>query len=434
VSGSVLARQDRALTPDEQVSLLRARLGDDAILGVSDSYGTVTVDVASERWYEVVQRCRDEEQLAYDMFDCLIGVDARDEGFDVILVLYATSIGTRVGLRTRCPGGREAPTLQSVTGLFRGADWSERETWDMFGIEFEGHPGLAPRLLCVENFEGWPLRKDFPLASRVAKPWPGVKEPAELDEDGNVIEREPRLGDAPGPYELDKAMAEQAKRANPLPEPATESGAAVEDRAEDADVAPDSGAVLAGGTEHEAERAEEQASDASVEASGEAAGAQEDAAATEVEEREAAGKTDAEAAAAAQETADDARKRQAEARARKAEERRTAAEADAATRTGGPTASEPETGGAASAAGGLTERDDDTAPRADEQAEPRPDEDAVPRGDAHGANADAAEAEGDTGDSSSADRATADRPGTRADGTQPDATEPDASETDEDRS
>jgi NADH-quinone oxidoreductase subunit D len=86
----------------------------------------------------------------------------------------------------------------------------ERETWDMFGIEFDGHPQLEPRILTVENFEGWPLRKDFHLASRVAKPWPGVKEPAELDEDGNVIERVPGIGDAPGPYVLDEAMAAQA--------------------------------------------------------------------------------------------------------------------------------------------------------------------------------------------------------------------------------
>jgi NADH:ubiquinone oxidoreductase subunit C len=398
VSGSVLARRDRALTPDEQVALLRDRLGDDAIERVTDAYGTVTVHVAADRWYEVAERCRDEEQLAYDMFDCLVGIDAREEGFDVVLVLYATSIGTRISLRTRCPGGREAPTLSSVTGLYRGADWSERETWDMLGIEFEGHPGLEPRLLCVENFEGWPLRKDFPLASRVAKPWPGVKEPAELDEDGNVIEREPRLGDAPGPYELDKAMAEQAKLANPLPEPETASGAAVEDRAEDAELASDSGAVLAGETEHEAERAEAQASGAAVEASADAVDEQAHAAAQAVEERGAAGDTDTDAAAAAKDTADEARKRQAEARARKAEERREAAAADGAAASGGPTATEPETGGVASADGGGAERGDDTAPRADEQADPQPDEDAVPRGDTPADGAPAADRRDDDTD------------------------------------
>ena len=125
-------------------------------------------------------------------------------------VLYSTSTGNRLCLRTRCEGGREAPVCPSVTDVYRGADWMERETWDMYGIEFPGHPGLEPRILTVENFEGWPLRKDFHLTSRVVKPWPGVKEPAELDEDGNVIEREAGVGDAPGPYALDEAMAKQA--------------------------------------------------------------------------------------------------------------------------------------------------------------------------------------------------------------------------------
>ncbi len=370
MTGSVLARRDRALTSDEQVALLRDRLGDDAVLDVTDAYGVLTVHVDPARWVDVAERCRDEELLAYDLFDSLFGIDARDEGFDVVAILYATSTGTRVALRARVPGGREEPVLLSLTGLFRGADWHERETWDMFGIEFEGHPGLAPRILTVENFEGWPLRKDFPLASRAAKPWPGVKEPAELDEDGNVIEREARLGDAPGPYELDKAMAEQAKLANPLPEPETESGAAVEDRAEDADLAQDSGAVLAGEIEHEAERAEEQASGAAVEASAQAKAEQEHSAAQQVEERSTDGATDPDAAAAAKDTADDARKRQADARAQKAAERREAAEAAAAEATGGPTASESETGGEASDDGGAGERRDDE-PEGDDTDEDR---------------------------------------------------------------
>ncbi len=217
----VLARQDRALSPEETEALLRDRLGDQ-VVGTTVEYATFTLEVASAGWHAAAQLCRDEPLLAYDMFDCLLGVDAREEGFDVVAVLYSTSTGNRICLRTRCEGGREAPTCPSITDVYRGADWMERETYDMFGIEFEGHPGLEPRLLTVENFEGWPLRKDFHLASRVAKPWPGVKEPAELDEEGNVIERVPEVGDAPGPYDLDKAMAEQARAVNA---PAVEEGA-----------------------------------------------------------------------------------------------------------------------------------------------------------------------------------------------------------------
>jgi len=209
----VLARRDRALSPEETEGLLRDRLGDH-VQRAQVAFGVFTVWVATEAWADAVARCRDESLLAYDLFDCLFGIDAGQDGFDVVVILYSTTTGNRITLRTRCDGGREAPTCPSITELYRGANWMEREAYDMFGIEFSGHPGLEPRILTVENFEGWPLRKDFHLASRVAKPWPGVAEPKELDEDGNVIERESRIGDAPGPYDLDKAMAEQARRVN----------------------------------------------------------------------------------------------------------------------------------------------------------------------------------------------------------------------------
>ncbi|MEX2503815.1 MAG: NADH-quinone oxidoreductase subunit C [Egicoccus sp.] len=261
----VLARREQALTPDETAELIAATVGDAAVLGTTVEYGTFTLHVASEHFAEVARACRDERVLAYDFFDCLFGIDAREEGFDVVAILYSTSTGNRVALRTRCPGGREAPTCPSLTEIYRGANWHERECWDMFGIEFPDHPGLEPRIFTIETFEGWPLRKDFPLASRVVKPWPGVKEPAELDEDGNVIERQPQLGDAPGPYELDKAMAEQAKLANPQAavDPATAEGEEVEDAlGTDAEQAPDSGAVLAGDAEQTQEQHEDVKSEA----------------------------------------------------------------------------------------------------------------------------------------------------------------------------
>jgi NADH:ubiquinone oxidoreductase subunit C len=220
----VLAHRSRALTPAETEDLLRDRLGDGILRSVVE-YGMFTLWIDPAAWVEAATRCRDERLLAYDMFDSLFGVDAREEGFDVVAVLYSTSTGNRIVLRARCDGGREAPTLASLHEVYRGANWMERETYDMFGIDFTGHPGLEPRILTVENFEGFPLRKDFHLAARVAKPWPGVAEPVELDEDGNVIEREVGLGDAPGPYELDKAMAAQAQQVNAPPVPVVDAAA-----------------------------------------------------------------------------------------------------------------------------------------------------------------------------------------------------------------
>ncbi len=221
----VLGRADDALDTEETTAFLAKRIGD-GLVSTTDEHGTYTVTVTADAWVDTVALCRDADLLAYDMFDCLFGVDAGDEGLDVVVVLYSTSRGRRILLRVRVPGGREQPVLPTVTHLFPGANWMERETWDMFGIEFEGHPNLAPRLLTVENFEGWPLRKDFHLASRAAKPWPGVKEPAETDEEGNVIVRVPGPGEAPGPSGLDEVMARQSKLANPERQEAVAEAAA----------------------------------------------------------------------------------------------------------------------------------------------------------------------------------------------------------------
>jgi hypothetical protein len=88
----------------------------------------------------------------------------------------------------------------------------EREAYDMFGIVFDGHPGLLPRILTVENFEGFPLRKDFLLMTREVKPWPGLKEPKAADEaDGDGDGAAP----SSGPSAEDKARIarEKAERA-----------------------------------------------------------------------------------------------------------------------------------------------------------------------------------------------------------------------------
>lgn len=65
------------------------------------------------------------------------------------------------------------PRIGTLTKVFAGADWHEREAWEMFGITFDGHPGLR-HLYLPSDFEGHPLRKDFPLLARIVKPWPGI--------------------------------------------------------------------------------------------------------------------------------------------------------------------------------------------------------------------------------------------------------------------
>ncbi|MYS84480.1 MULTISPECIES: NADH-quinone oxidoreductase subunit C [Streptomycetaceae] len=160
------------MTPEE----IRAGLGEDLVLAVSDAYGLVTVDVAPQHWVAALTAARDGLGCAF--FDWLTGVDELADGFDVVAHVCAIPTGPRLLLRTRVP--REAAVLATATGVYAGARWHERETHEMFGIDFTDHPGLDP-LLLPDGFEGHPLRKEFVLAARVAKAWPGAKEPGESE-------------------------------------------------------------------------------------------------------------------------------------------------------------------------------------------------------------------------------------------------------------
>jgi NADH-quinone oxidoreductase subunit C len=141
---------------------------------VSSSFGQVTVDVPAAAWVAAATAYRDDPAADLSSFDWLSAVDELDAGFDVLLHCYSVRHRHRALLRTRVP--RDEPVLDTLSGVFAGAAWHERETAEMFGITFAGHPHPAP-LLLPDGFEGHPLRKDFPLASRAVKDWPGAQEP-----------------------------------------------------------------------------------------------------------------------------------------------------------------------------------------------------------------------------------------------------------------
>ena len=154
---------------------------------VVEQYERILATVPSTRWVQALTAARD--RLGADFLDWLTAVDELEQGYLVAAFVVATADGGpgRLGkaggviLRTRI--AKEADqrgTLASAIGVYRGAAWHEREAFEMFGIEFTGHDGLTP-LLLPDGFEGHPLRKDFVLASRVAKAWPGAKEPGESE-------------------------------------------------------------------------------------------------------------------------------------------------------------------------------------------------------------------------------------------------------------
>ncbi|MFF3845327.1 NADH-quinone oxidoreductase subunit C [Streptomyces sp. NPDC002328] len=144
-----------------------------------ESYDVLTVDVPPAAWLTALETARDRLGCTY--FDWLSAVDEPGAGFHVSAHVVALSPVRRLLVRTTVP--HEAPALPTAVGVYAGAAWHERETHEMFGVRFEDHPALD-HLLLPENFEGHPLRKDFVLAARVAKAWPGAKEPGESEHGG----------------------------------------------------------------------------------------------------------------------------------------------------------------------------------------------------------------------------------------------------------
>jgi NADH-quinone oxidoreductase subunit C len=156
---------------DGQAILARLadRLGG-ALLDRHDYRGDHTAIVAREGLLDALGLLRDDPALAFDMLidvtalDCL-KLPGREDGprFDVVYHLYSTVHNHRVRLKT--PVEESDAWVPTATRLWPIADWLEREVWDMFGIRFQGHPNLK-RLLLYEEFQGHPLRKDYPINRR----------------------------------------------------------------------------------------------------------------------------------------------------------------------------------------------------------------------------------------------------------------------------
>ncbi|MCJ7832709.1 MAG: NADH-quinone oxidoreductase subunit C [Actinobacteria bacterium] len=147
------------------------------MLVFEENFGHGVAQVTPQRYREVAEFVRDDPDFALDYLDLVCGVDHGEEGITVVAQLYSTSLVHHLRLKVSC--GVEDPVCPTLSDIFPGADWHERETAEMFGVRFEGHPNLV-KLLLDDGFEGHPLRKDFKLMSREAKVWPGA---VELEDD-----------------------------------------------------------------------------------------------------------------------------------------------------------------------------------------------------------------------------------------------------------
>jgi NADH-quinone oxidoreductase subunit C len=210
---------------DRQQALLQdltTRLGD-AVVGSHVRSGDLWMRVRRDAWVRAAEECR---SMGFDYFCYLSGIDwmphtwpnpkvvegagvvdteAEDDGteasppeaeagfesdepteaggavvtgyaggdtrFQVLARLYSTV--RHIGVTLKADLDDLDPRIQTWTGVYAGADWCERETWEMYGFTFDGHPNLV-HLYLPGEFEGFPLRKDFPLLAREVKPWPGL--------------------------------------------------------------------------------------------------------------------------------------------------------------------------------------------------------------------------------------------------------------------
>ncbi len=148
---------------DEVAEGLVRGVGGEAIEKVVVDRGEITFHVRRERLVEVVQHLRDDPALRFELCSSLSGVHyPADAGRELHVVLHLLSMTHRRRIRVEASAPEGDPHVPSVVSVYPTADWHERETWDMFGIVFDGHPALT-RILMPDDWPGHPQRKDYPL-------------------------------------------------------------------------------------------------------------------------------------------------------------------------------------------------------------------------------------------------------------------------------
>jgi NADH-quinone oxidoreductase subunit C len=156
-------------TPHPSVATLQARFGA-AVRRVEVSCGDTIVYADPARVHEILAFLKTDAGERYDYLADITAVEYRDRERPIEVVWQLWSIPRKAALRVKAELPREGPLeVATVTDLWQGANWLEREVWDMFGVRFAGHPDLR-RILMWENYaEGHPLRKDFPLRGRFSR-------------------------------------------------------------------------------------------------------------------------------------------------------------------------------------------------------------------------------------------------------------------------
>jgi NADH-quinone oxidoreductase subunit C len=160
-----------------------------AVVSAKEYAKQVTVVVSRESIARVARHLKDTEDFKYCVDVTAVDWRDRKPRFDVVYHFYSFSKNDRIRVKCAAAEGEEVPSIATV---YLAANWCERETWDMFGIKFSGHPDLR-RILTWEGFNGYPLRKDFPLegvdtgAAIYPEEWPEGGGPPKDDPNRKVV-------------------------------------------------------------------------------------------------------------------------------------------------------------------------------------------------------------------------------------------------------
>jgi NADH-quinone oxidoreductase subunit C len=150
------------MTKEEIIKIIKDKFKD-VIINV-EKEPDLTIYIRSNKLLDICEFLHDSSELNFVYLSDICGVDypQRTPRFDVVYHLYSIEKNHRLRLKTSVEEDKKLP---SVTGIWRGANWFEREVYDLFGIEFEKHPDLR-RILLADDWHGHPLRKDYPLEAR----------------------------------------------------------------------------------------------------------------------------------------------------------------------------------------------------------------------------------------------------------------------------
>ena len=144
----------------------------------SEDLGESQVELKADQWFEIATFIKENPNLSFDQLECITGIDLGEEA-SLQTRYNFHSMEHRHKIEILISHDRKEPKVASIEKIWRIGDWFERETYDMFGIVYEGHRDLR-RILCPDDWEGWPLRKDY----EGQESYHGIVVPKMKEEDG----------------------------------------------------------------------------------------------------------------------------------------------------------------------------------------------------------------------------------------------------------